>query len=134
MTIKQFMIGYSRDVISGEILACQKHQWACERFLKDIAREGRADFPYFFDDEKARRFLFWMTQFKHTKGQKILYLNRFRFLFLVIFTVGYIKIRDTGDSKKLTGKLAVKMLRHKALLVWGRLRHSLMTNTCLRSI
>lgn len=68
MTIKQFMIGYSRDVISGEILACQKHQWACERFLKDIEREGTADFPYFFDDEKARRFLFWMTQFKHTKG------------------------------------------------------------------
>lgn len=45
MTIKQFMIGYSRDVISGEILACQKHQWACERFLKDIEREGTADFP-----------------------------------------------------------------------------------------
>ncbi|MED0586479.1 hypothetical protein [Bacillus subtilis] len=21
-----------------------------------------------FDDEKARRFLYWMTQFKHTKG------------------------------------------------------------------
>lgn len=67
-TIKQFMIDYSRDVLSGEIVACKKHQWACQRFLKDIEREGTADFPYFFDDEKARRFLFWMTQFKHTKG------------------------------------------------------------------
>jgi len=24
-TIKQFMIDYSRDVVSGEIVACQKH-------------------------------------------------------------------------------------------------------------
>ncbi|MBU8583569.1 terminase large subunit [Bacillus paralicheniformis] len=67
-TIKQFMIDYSRDVVSGEIVACQKHIWACERFLKDIKREGTREFPYVFDDEKARRFLFWMTQFKHTKG------------------------------------------------------------------
>ncbi|TWK49908.1 hypothetical protein CHCC20347_4534 [Bacillus paralicheniformis] len=67
-TIKQFMIDYSRDVVSGEIVACQKHIWACERFLNDIKREGTREFPYVFDDEKARRFLFWMTQFKHTKG------------------------------------------------------------------
>ncbi|MED4374082.1 terminase large subunit, partial [Bacillus licheniformis] len=67
-TIKQFMIDYSRDVISGEIVACEKHIWACQRFLNDIKREGTREFPYVFDDEKARRFLYWMTQFKHTKG------------------------------------------------------------------
>ncbi|MGY5346891.1 terminase large subunit [Bacillus subtilis] len=67
-TIKQFLIDYSRDVISGEIVACEKHIWACERFLNDVSREGTREFPYVFDDEKARRFLYWMTQFKHTKG------------------------------------------------------------------
>ncbi|MEC2307823.1 terminase large subunit [Bacillus atrophaeus] len=67
-TIKQFLIDYSRDVISGEIVACEKHTWACERFLNDVSREGTREFPYVFDDEKARRFLYWMTQFKHTKG------------------------------------------------------------------
>ncbi|WP_163094306.1 terminase large subunit [Bacillus velezensis] len=67
-TIKQFLIDYSRDVISGEIVACEKHVWACQRFLNDISREGTREFPYVFDDEKARRFLYWMTQFKHTKG------------------------------------------------------------------
>ncbi|WP_339237163.1 terminase TerL endonuclease subunit [Bacillus sp. FSL K6-1012] len=67
-TIKQFLIDYSRDVISGEIMACEKHIWACERFLNDVSREGTREFPYVFDDEKARRFLYWMTQFKHTKG------------------------------------------------------------------
>ncbi|WP_041344308.1 terminase large subunit, partial [Bacillus subtilis] len=48
--------------------ACEKHIWACERFLNDVSREGTREFPYVFDDEKARRFLYWMTQFKHTKG------------------------------------------------------------------
>ncbi|MGM0948348.1 MAG: terminase large subunit [Bacillota bacterium] len=67
-TIKQFLIDYSREVISGEIVACEKHIWACERFLNDVSREGTREFPYVFDDEKARRFLYWMTQFKHTKG------------------------------------------------------------------
>ncbi len=67
-TIKQFLIDYSRDVISGEIVACEKHIWACERFLNDVSREGTREFPYVFDDEKARRFLYWMAQFKHTKG------------------------------------------------------------------
>lgn len=67
-TIKQFLIDYSHDVISGEIVACEKHIWACERFLNDVSREGTREFPYVFDDEKARRFLYWMTQFKHTKG------------------------------------------------------------------
>ncbi|MCY8915646.1 terminase large subunit [Bacillus atrophaeus] len=67
-TIKQFLIDYSRDVISGEIVACEKHIWACQRFLNDIKREGTREFPYVFDDEKARRFLYWMTQFQHTKG------------------------------------------------------------------
>lgn len=67
-TIKQFLIDYSRDVISGEIVACEKHVWACQRFLEDIKKEATENFPYYFDDEKARRFLYWMTQFKHTKG------------------------------------------------------------------
>ncbi|MEC1650102.1 terminase large subunit [Bacillus vallismortis] len=67
-TIKQFLIDYSRDVISGEIVACEKHIWACQRFLEDIKKEATGNFPYYFDDEKARRFLYWMTQFKHTKG------------------------------------------------------------------
>jgi len=68
VTIKQFMIDYSNDVLQGEIVACQKHIWACQRFLNDVEREGTEEFPYVFDEEKARRFLFWMTQFKHTKG------------------------------------------------------------------
>ncbi len=43
-TIKQFLLDYSRDVISGEIVACEKHIWACHRFLNDVSREGTREF------------------------------------------------------------------------------------------
>jgi phage terminase large subunit-like protein len=67
--LKQWLIDYCHDVLNGYIIACQKHQWACRRFLRDIEREGTDEFPYVFDEEKALRFLNWMTLFKHTKGK-----------------------------------------------------------------
>lgn len=67
--LKQWMIDYSHDVIDNNIISCQKHKWACQRFLKDIEREGTDEFPFLFDEEKAMKFLKWMTLFKHTKGK-----------------------------------------------------------------
>ncbi|MDA1669205.1 hypothetical protein [Bacillus thuringiensis] len=29
---------YVYDISEGNILACKKHKWACERFLKDLER------------------------------------------------------------------------------------------------
>ena len=66
--LKQWLIDYSNDVISGEIVSCQKHKQACQRFLLDIYREGTKEFPYFFDEDKAFKFIKWMSIFKHTKG------------------------------------------------------------------
>jgi phage terminase large subunit-like protein len=66
--LKQWLIDYSHDVLNGDIVACQKHKWACERFLKDVQREGTVDFPFLFDEERALKFLKWMRLFKHRKG------------------------------------------------------------------
>ncbi|MBP2653343.1 MAG: terminase [Firmicutes bacterium] len=65
MSLLDELIQYSEDVIAGNILACQKHKWACMRFLRDLEHEN---FPYVFDEEKAERFLDWMRLFKHRKG------------------------------------------------------------------
>jgi phage terminase large subunit-like protein len=62
------MIGYSNSVLSGDTVACKKHKWACERFLKDLQRQGADNFPYIFSEEKGERFIKWMGFFKHTKG------------------------------------------------------------------
>jgi phage terminase large subunit-like protein len=59
---------YCKDVIDEKIIACTKHKWACLRFLRDMERQGTADFPYIFDDARAERFFAWMRLFKHRKG------------------------------------------------------------------
>ncbi len=68
MTLRDELIQYSNDVISGKIIACKKHKWACQRFLRDLEREGTEDFPYIFNEDRANHFLNWMRLFKHTKG------------------------------------------------------------------
>jgi len=65
MSLLDELIRYSDEVIGGRIIACQKHKWACIRFLRDLDREN---FDYVFDEEKAVRFLDWMRLFKHRKG------------------------------------------------------------------
>lgn len=67
--LKQWLIDYSNDVLNGEIIACEKHKQACKRFIYDIDREGTEKFPYVFNEEKALKFIQWMTLFKHTKGK-----------------------------------------------------------------
>ncbi len=62
------LIEYSNKIINGEIVACQKHKWACLRFLNDLKRSGEDEYPYYFDETAAEHFLKWMTLFKHTKG------------------------------------------------------------------
>lgn len=59
---------YCEDVISGQEIACVKHKWACMRFLRDLDRQGKKDFSYIFDIDKANKFLGFMPFFKHTKG------------------------------------------------------------------
>lgn len=68
MTLLDELLQYSKDIIAGKIPACKKHRWACQRFVRDIKRQGHPDFPYVFDETAAVRFLTWMGFFKHTKG------------------------------------------------------------------
>jgi len=62
------LIKYSEAVLSDEIISCQKHKWACQRFLNDIANQETVGFPFVFVEEKAEKFLDWMRIFKHRKG------------------------------------------------------------------
>lgn len=68
MSLREKLIEYSHQVIDGDVVACKKHKWACQRFLRDLERENTDDFPYIFDEERGERFLDWMRSFKHRKG------------------------------------------------------------------
>jgi len=66
--LKKELVEYSNNVLEGKVAACQKHKWACLRFLNDLKKEGTKEFPYFFDEEAAITFLNWMKLFRHRKG------------------------------------------------------------------
>lgn len=68
MSITDELIGYSKDVLSGTVVACQMHKWACLRFLKDFEKQETEAFPFVFMENKADRYLRWMGLFKHRKG------------------------------------------------------------------
>jgi phage terminase large subunit-like protein len=60
---------YARDVAAGKILACKWVRLACERHLKDLAREREKDYPYRFDRKKAEYVCRFIEQLPHTKGR-----------------------------------------------------------------
>ena len=111
MTIKEELIQYAKDCINDTKHCCQKHRWACERFLRDISREGTDEFPYIFDNAKAERFYKWASLHKHTKGvlvnTPIIFTPIQRFIFGNIY--GWIKILGIEDLQRHIGKWEEKM-------------------------
>jgi phage terminase large subunit-like protein len=61
---------YATDVVEGRIPAGRYHRLACERHLKDRARENTPEFPYRFDNRHARRFFRFAERLKHYKGKQ----------------------------------------------------------------
>lgn len=75
---------YCKDVLKDKPLSCQKHKWACKRFLSDLEKSKTKDFPYEFKPEKAERFVKWCSLFKHTKGVLVgKYINLYDSLILL---------------------------------------------------
>lgn len=91
---------YCQDVISGAIPACQKHKWACLRWIHDREHENDPDWPFRFDNAKAEHFFAWTRLFKHRKGplrgQYIDLVPLQRFIFGNVF--GWVN-RDTSKRR-----------------------------------
>jgi phage terminase large subunit-like protein len=60
---------YARDVVDGDILACQLVKLACKRHLDDLERAKAKDWPYRFDKEKAERACKFAELLPHVKGR-----------------------------------------------------------------
>lgn len=60
---------YAKNCISGEIISCKKHKWACERFLKDAEQfENNPDYPFYWNEESAQNIVDWFALLRHSKG------------------------------------------------------------------
>lgn len=69
MTILEELKKYAKDCISDKIMSCQKHKWACRRFLSDVKRmETEEDYPYIWDERQAKNIVDWFTLLRHSKG------------------------------------------------------------------
>lgn len=68
MSVLEELIEYSKKCIGDSKHCCQKHRWACQRFLNDLEKQDTDEFPYVFDEELAARFFQWATLHKHLKG------------------------------------------------------------------
>lgn len=60
---------YAVEVVAGRVPAGKYHRLACQRHLRDRAREGTAGFPYRFDLAIAERFFRFAEKLKHYKGE-----------------------------------------------------------------
>ena len=68
-TAVQRCFSYVSDVLEGRIRACEKVKAACRRFLEDLERAKDPDWPWAFDEAKARRPVDFMERFLvPTKG------------------------------------------------------------------
>lgn len=68
MALYEELKQYAKECISGEIISCRKHKWACERFLRDVKRIDNEDFPYYWSEEAAQNIVDWFGLLRHSKG------------------------------------------------------------------
>ena len=67
MTVFDELIVYAEQCIRQEIPSCQKHIWACRRFLDDVER-AQSGWNYHWDEDEAARIVCWFTYLRHSKG------------------------------------------------------------------
>lgn len=122
MTLTDELVQYSKGCIADTRHVCQKHRWACERFLNDLKKSGTKDFPYIFDEEKALRFFEWAALHKHTKGvlagEPIEFTPIQRFIFGNVY--GWVH-QDTGlrRFRKAYWQVARKNAKSQSLAIVG---------------
>lgn len=122
MTLTDELIQYSKDCIADTRHVCQKHRWACERFLNDLKKSGTKELPYIFDEEKALRFFEWAALHKHTKGvlagEPIEFTPIQRFIFGNVY--GWVH-QDTGlrRFRKAYWQVARKNAKSQSLAIVG---------------
>lgn len=60
---------YTEKCVSGEAISCRKHQWACQRFLRDAERfETDPEYPFYWNEEAAQNIVDWFALLRHSKG------------------------------------------------------------------
>lgn len=62
------VIKYALNVVNNKIKACETEILACRRFLNDLERSKKSDFPYVFDYTRSDRFFRFAKMCVHIEG------------------------------------------------------------------
>ena len=96
---------YCEQILNGEIKACKKLKWACERYKKD-----KNNNKFYFDKIELLRVYMWAKQFKHRagvlKGQHIELTDFNLFVVANIFCW-----RNSNDKKRRIRKVYIQLAR-----------------------
>lgn len=65
MSIREELINYATDCISGKIISGEKHIWACKRLLDDFKRK---EWEYYWSEKEAFKIVKWFSYLRHSKG------------------------------------------------------------------
>ncbi|HGF6575981.1 TPA: terminase large subunit [Bacillus cereus] len=113
MRLEERLMQYVYDISGGNILACKKHKWACERFLRDLERTQDDECPFYFDIEQLYDFYEWCKQFKHFKGVLAgQYIELTDFQLFVAANIFCFLIKDTNNRRFL--RVFIELARKNA--------------------
>lgn len=60
---------YARRIVAGDEVAGRLERLACQRFLRDLGRQGEPGFPYVLDDARGARGCAFEERLPHVKGE-----------------------------------------------------------------
>ncbi|GAA0069244.1 terminase large subunit [Clostridium sardiniense] len=79
MTILNELIQYANNCLEDkyiseyeDYISCEKHKWACQRFLNDVQNQNlkvlKNEFRFYWSEEEAQKIVKWFTYLRHRKG------------------------------------------------------------------
>ena len=116
------MLDYARGVVSERIPACHWVRMATQRFLDDLQRAKKDNWPYRFDDGRAWRVIYFLEALPHVKGQWARRQERLTLggwqKFIVGQAFGWVH-KDTGLRRFRTVYIEVPRKNAKSTLTAG---------------
>lgn len=112
---------YIEDVLSGQVLACEFVQLACQRQKNDLTRQGTEGFPYRFDPTAAAKPCAFIELLPHIEGEwakkKLLLVLEPWQIFLIVCLFGWLK--EDGTRRFVKAYIEVAKKNGKSALASG---------------
>lgn len=116
------MINYAQDyaekVINGDRIAGKKVILAAKRYLNDLEKVEKDDFPYYYDNERANRVIKFMEILPDPKTMRAYPLADFQ-RFIIANMYGWWQKDDNSKRRFRKGMLSMARKNGKSILISG---------------